>query len=321
MTAPSPAAATRIVYYAFPNAKIQGGQKMILRHVETLRDLGFNAIYWTTKATTLPTWLSHDVPVEYSTPIRRGDVVVLPEDAVNSIATVAGLDHPVVIFCQNQFILAAFALDALDRFPASRSPTIMAVGQGQAATLGRLYPRARVEVVPCFADERLFRPAAEKSSAIAYMPKKRGLEPKIIRGFLRKLHPRHADRPWLEIDGKPEAEVAATLAGAELYLSLSRFESVGMSTLEAMASGCVCAGFTGVGGQDYATPANGFWAPDDDCEAAADVVLTGGPPLRRLREAGEETARAWSYARFRDALEETWMRLAPGARLKDGPLD
>lgn len=319
---------SRIVYYAFPSGKIQGGQKMILRHVETLRGLGFDAVYWTTKATTPPDWLTYDVPIEYSTPIRAGDVLVLPEDAVNSIGKVAGLDHQRVIFCQNQFILAAFALDVLDRFPASRPPTFLAVGQGQAATLGRLYPRSQVEVVPCFADERLFRPAADRSPAIAYMPKKRAFEPKVIRGYLRKLHPRHADRPWLEIDGKPEAEVAAALGGAELFLSLSRFESVGMATLEAMASGCVCAGFTGLGGDEYATPANGFWVREDDCEAAADalaraadVLSAGGPPLRRLREAGQETARAWSYARFRDALEETWMRLAPQARLKAGPLD
>lgn len=319
---------TRIVYYAFPSGKIQGGQKMILRHVETLRALGFDAVYWTTKTTTPPTWLSYDVPIEYSTPIRKGDIVVLPEDAINSIARVAELDQQIVIFCQNQFILTAFALDALDRFRPDRPPTFLAVGQGQAATLGRLYPHAPLEVVPCFADDRLFRPAERKSPSIAYMPKKRAFEPRVIRGYLRKLYGRHADRPWVEIDGKPEAEVAAALGEAELYLSLSRFESVGMATLEAMASGCVCAGFTGVGGGEYASPANGFWAPDDDCEAAADALaraadlaLAGGPPLRRLKEAGYETARQWSYARFRDALEETWMRLAPDARLKDGPLD
>ncbi len=94
-----------------------------------------------------------------------------------------------------------------------------------------------------------------------------------------------------------------------------------MATLEAMASGCVCAGFTGVGGQEYATPENGFWAPEDDCEAAvdalaqaADLVKTGGPPLARLVEAARETARHWSYAVFRPALEDFWHRFAPEAR-------
>jgi glycosyltransferase involved in cell wall biosynthesis len=117
-------------------------------------------------------------------------------------------------------------------------------------------------------------------------------------------------------------------ADCELYLSLNRFESVGMTTLEAMASGCLCAGFTGVAGDEYATAQNGFWAPDDDClaaaealGAAADVLATGGPRLTQMPEASRETAAMWSYAAFRAALEATWMRLAPEARLRNGPLD
>ena len=69
-------------------------------------------------------------------------------------------------------------------------------------------------------------------------------------------------------------------------------ESVGLTTLEAMASGCVCAGFTGIGGRQYATPDNGFWVDDDDCMAAADalaqaisLVREGGAPLRIQRMA------------------------------------
>ena len=118
------------------------------------------------------------------------------------------------------------------------------------------------------------------------------------------------------------------MAASDHFLSLSRMESVGMTPLEAMACGCVCAGFTGVGGQDFATPENGFWVPEEDCVAAvdalaeaADLLRNGGPALERRLEAGRETARQWSYARFREALEETWMRLAPEARLRDGPLD
>jgi glycosyltransferase involved in cell wall biosynthesis len=101
-----------------------------------------------------------------------------------------------------------------------------------------------------------------------------------------------------------------------------------MTTLEAMAAGALCAGFTGIGGLEYATPENGFWVAEDDCEAAADalaeacaIATSGGPELARRLEAGYETARQWSYAAFLRQLEETWMRLAPDARLKSGPLD
>lgn len=157
--------------------------------------------------------------------------------------------------------------------------------------------------------------------AVAYSPRKRQSEAKIIQAFFKKVHARHAALPWSEITNLAEREVARALGSSSLFLSLSRFESVGMTPLEAMASGAICAGFTGIGGREFATDANGFWVPEDDCEAAADalaeaadLVATGGAPLRQMREAAFETAQQWSYARFVTALEDVWTRLAPEAR-------
>ena len=49
----------RIVYLGFPNGGISGGQKVSLRHVEALRGLGFDAVFWTNAASRLPAWLDH----------------------------------------------------------------------------------------------------------------------------------------------------------------------------------------------------------------------------------------------------------------------
>jgi glycosyltransferase involved in cell wall biosynthesis len=142
------------------------------------------------------------------------------------------------------------------------------------------------------------------------------------------LHPRQADLAWRELDGATEAEVAQTFGASSVHLALPRMEAVGLPSLEAMAAGCVCTGFLGVGGAEYATPDNGVWAPEDDCEAAADALAraddlarTGGPALARMLEAARETAVAWSYARFREALETFWTRHAPDVRVKTGALD
>lgn len=53
---------------------------------------------------------------------------------------------------------------------------------------------------------------------------------------------------------------------------------------------------------------------------ADDLVRSGGPRLDAMLEASRETAAQWSYARFRVALEEVWMRVAPQARVQTGPL-
>jgi hypothetical protein len=316
----------RIVYLAFPTGAVAGGQKMILRHVETLRDLGFEAVCWLGASAVLPAVFPHHAPVEVATPFRADDVLVVPSDAPNAIATLAGLPQRSLVFCQNHFSFANIGFEAADRHAAP--PTFIAVGPSVAAMLARTYPRSTVELIPCFADERVFRPGGERRQAVACVPHKRRQEATMIRNLVRKLHPAHAELPWTRLENAPEAEVARVFATSSLFLSLSRFEAVGMTPLEAMACGSLCAGFTGLGGRDFATKANGFWVGEDDCIAAADalaeaaeVALTGGPALAARLEAGFATARAWSYAAFRPVLEEVWMRQAPEARRREGPLD
>lgn len=309
----------RILYVHLVNPRIAGGQKMVVRHVEALNALGFEAACTADVGVDLPPWFEHDAPIVRAGGISPEDVVVVPEDGVNALkAVLASPARRIVVLCQNPYYLATTGLELiaahLDRFAA-----LLTVGPRHAALTARLFPQAVVEQVRCFADERVFQPG-EKRDAAAYAPRKRPLEAQAIRAFHRRLRP---DQPlgWMQIENAREAQVAEALGQAGVYLSLSRLESVGMTTLEAMASGCVCAGFTGVGGAEYATPENGFWAPEDDCVAAADALAaavdlwrTGGAPLQAMLEAGYETARAWSYAAFRQELEAVWMRLAPEAR-------
>jgi hypothetical protein len=320
---------TRIVYGIYSAGGLQGGHKMILRHVEALRDLGFDAVAYTGVNNKIPTWFAHRAPVIVGDVVRPDhDVFVLPDDAFKAMGLLAALPMRTVVMVQNHFNFAARSLQAMQAFPAERFPHLIAVGPTIAGLLGRLYPEAPVSLVRCFADERLFRPAERREPAIAVVPRKRPQEAAAIRHLFGKLHPAHADLAWRELDAVGEGEVAQGFATAGLALSLNQLEGVGMTTLEAMACGALCAGFTGIGGRDYATPDNGYWVDEDDDLAAADalaeaarVLKAGGPELKRRREAGFETARQWSYAAFRAELEACWMTIAPAARLQSGPLD
>lgn len=318
----------RILYLLLSGPRLTGGQKMTVRHVETLRELGFDAACVLGAGGAPPVGLRHRAPILAGVDTRPDDILVLPEDAPNAMRQFVGRPERVVVFAQALYGLAGLGLDAYDAYPPDARPPMMVVGPEMARVVRRMYPATQVELVPCFADERLFRPAATKRYAIACTPSKRPQEAAVVAAFLPRLHRALPPPPWIMIDGRSEAEVAAEFAASALFFSVNRAESVGITTLEAMASGCVCAGFLGVGGLQYGTADNGFWAPDDDCVAAADalaraaeLVRAGGAPLAAVVEAGRETSARWSYARFRAALEETWMRLAPDARRRDGPLD
>ena len=309
----------RILYLSFPTGQIAGGQKMIARHVETLRDLGFDAVWWRGKAVELR-WLPHSAPVEVQTPLGN-DFLVVPSDAPNAIKQVAKLGNPVAVFVQGHITFASTG--GLEAAQALRDPIFLTVGATTAAAVRRAFPASRIEVLPGFADERVFKVPENKAHAIAHAPWKRPLEAAAIRNFLKTYHPSHARTPWGTIQNASEAQVAEGMGRCSIFLSLSRLEGLGLTPLEAMASGCLVAGFTGLGGHDFASPDNGFWVADEDCVGAADALaeaadvwLTGGPELARRLEASRATADAWSYARFRTRLEEVWMQLAPEARLR-----
>jgi hypothetical protein len=312
----------RIIYPLPTQGAVQGGHKVILRHVESLRRLGFDAYCYQGAAHKRPTWLDYSVPFDPPPPLRDDDYVVLSDDSAETLTNVAKVARErCVVLSQNPYYFALRGFGPLDLFPAGRLPAFIAVSDGLKRMIERAYPGADVHIVPCFADERIFMPRAEKTFSVAYSPKKRTLETEIIKQMFRKLHPRHADLGWIALDKMREPEVANAMGGASLFLSLSRLESVGMTTLEAMACRCLCAGFTGVGGGEYATPQNGFWVADDDCVAAADALAHAADLVRaRAAEvderlaAGAMTAEAWSHRRYEEVLEAVWMRLAPDAR-------
>ena len=311
----------RIVYVGFPNGGISGGQKMLLRHVEALQKMGFNALYWTNRSCRLPDWMKYEAAVEWGTPLLDDDILVLPEDAPQAIASVAGRPRRVAVFCQNHYYMAASSFDALGTIPRRSFLGFIASGRTIAASCARAFPEAPVRVIPCFADERLFRPAPARVDTIAFVPRKRPLEARAIRAFFQRLYPQHRELPWVAIDGMAEQQVAETLGRATLFLSLNRLEGVGMTLLEAMASGCVPAGFTGLGAREFTNPTNGFWVEEDDCEAAADalaraadLIRQGGAGCAAMESATRETASRWTYAAFHEALEAVWSELAPDAR-------
>jgi hypothetical protein len=310
----------RIVYVLLSNGGITGGQKMAIRHVETLNALGFEAVIHLGVGSKAPAWLEHRAPIEQGVPVRADDVIVVPDDSRDALDTAATFAASCVVLSQNLY--AAASSGGLARVAAApaRFTRWLCVSRGMQAQLRRLFPAAQVEVARAFADDRIFRPGA-KQPRVALVPRKRPNEAAVIRALFGRLHPRHADFRWTPVVAAPEADVAAALGSAEVFLSLSRLESVGLATLEAMASGCVVAGFTGIGGCAYATAENGFWADEDDCFAAADALAravdlakAGGAPRDAMREAALETARRWSHAVFRQELEAAWMRLAPQAR-------
>jgi glycosyltransferase involved in cell wall biosynthesis len=313
----------RIVYLMPASAMASGGVKVAFRHVEALAALGYDAVIRVLGGAPALTWFDHAAPVERATGrAAPEDILVFPEDAAEVMAACAGFPNRKVVFCQNPYSAAASGVGRLAAETRGRYRNFMACSPGVALWISRYLDHDVIGTVPAFADERMFRPAA-KEKVIAAIPRKRPAELRAIQHMFARLHEGAASWTWDLIEQRTEAETAAALGRASVALSLARLEGMSMSILEAMASNCLVAGFTGIGPREYTTAMNGLWVEEDDCEAAA-LALGRACVLAEedeaaahlIRHAARTTAAQWSHAHFVEALGLFWreaMAVEPGA--------
>jgi glycosyltransferase involved in cell wall biosynthesis len=301
----------RIVYLV-PNPGVPtGGNKVVFRHVEALAALGYEAVVRIPPGRAPPAWFAHTAAVEATAGAPRpDDILVFPDDAPVELGAAAHLPNAKVVFVQNPY-WATHGVPYLTPEQRAAYRVFMACSAGVAGWTARFLDHESITTVPAFADERLFRPAA-KTRTIACIPRKRTLEYRAIRYMFQRLRP-DCDWRWEVIDNRTEAETAAAMGQAAVYLSLARLEGMSMTVVEAMASGCLVAGFTGIGPREYTRDANGIWVEEDDCEGAAhalaravDLAEADGPEAAAMQAAALATAAGWTHAACVGALDAFW---------------
>ncbi|MGQ9368803.1 glycosyltransferase [Azospirillum sp. ST 5-10] len=305
------------IHYFVEQGRIAGGIKVAYRHVAILRRHGLDAVVVHARAER-PAWFAApDVPVHAFAGLSfaAGDVVVMAEDARHSFRTMAASPARKVMFCQNHFYLAGGLAGAADVrvFGIEAAYTS---GDVITAFLRRRLPGLPVATVHLAIDPALYRPAEEKAFQVAVVPRKRPVEYRHIRDRLIHEHPGLRGMPWVELADASEAEVARAMARSAVFLSLARLEGVGLTGLEAMASGCAVTGFLGDGGREYATGDNGWWARDDDCDGAVRQLaaclgaVRNGTAAPRVA-AGRATAARYAPEREEAELLAFWRGVRP----------
>jgi len=177
---------------------------------------------------------------------------------------------------------------------------------------------------------------------IAFMPRKNKALADQIRDAFDARRAAAGLRPaqWLAVENMSQDEVAAALASAHVFLATGFPEGCPLPPLEAMASGCLCAGFGGYGGHDYMRQAgdfpgafapwfplrdvswggNGLWCADADVPAAinalwqaCDWLDKGDARLPAALRAASDTAQAYALAGHKAALLAIWDDLSRGS--------
>ena len=314
----------RIVYLSWPANEISGGIKMAYRHVEVLRAAGWEAVIATPDGQA-PRWFQSSAPTLDLTAVTPStDILVFPENFHQLLHTFGSWPNRKVVFCQNQF-LAHRGLAGAGCYSSFGVTDILAEGRHVVDFCERRFPRLRIHSVPVYVDTDVFRCSERKRLQIAYAPRKRPLEAEVIRDLFRADQLEHRDIPWVPIADCTEGEVASILANSTHYLALCRFEAFPLSILEAFASGCIVAGFTGFGARNYTTSDNGFWAEEDNCldcatqlGKAVSTVIRGANAYHEMVNASISVTRRFSRSWFSDRVLQFWNQFLPNPKNSTG---
>jgi glycosyltransferase involved in cell wall biosynthesis len=317
----------RVLYISHDNPRPSGGVRTLYRHVEILRKAGFDASVVQHQQGFRMAWFQSDAPVLYAEgglALESADWVVIPEDHGAALEGFRNVGCSKAIFCQGHYHVFEF-------IPAGSSWTAYGVTQVLASS-GPIRDFVRTvfgiepAYVPLSLDLDLFRPAENPPELqLAFMPRKGAHHVRSIQGILHHRAPDLREIPWIAIDGRNEAEVAAILGRSAFFLSTGLREGFGLPPLEAMACGAMVVGFRAGGGSEYATQENGFWVADEDTFALADKLIevlrayrdaNSSPLWASLRSAGYATAARYTRAAEAQRVVAFWSEHAPLARVR-----
>jgi hypothetical protein len=307
----------RIVYLSWPATEVSGGIKACFQHVEMLREAGIEAVV-ATEGAAAPGWFESTAPLVALSAVKDGDVLVFPENSAALLAAFRDRPHPKLVFCQNPFQVFR-GLDGMASYADAGVTHVMCPSHTVMLYCRRRFPGLKLAYTPFYVDHSRFRPAAGKALQIATIPRKRPMEFGAIADLFRAAYPQFREVPWLYMQKAPEAQVADVMGRSAVFLSLARLEAHAMITLEALASGCIVAGFTGVaGGTDSATARNGFWAPEDDLMGCVDqlaravqLAMDRGPVYEEMVAEGLRTAREYRREEAARRLLRFWRAALP----------
>jgi glycosyltransferase involved in cell wall biosynthesis len=303
----------RIVFFCPSVTVINGGIKHIFRMAEALIAQGYDAVVFEQNGQR-PKWFISTAPI-VGQGIFSHDAdhfYVLPEDQPHILSDFAKFPQRKAIYSQNHFYGTLGIGDAASY--ADYGVTDILCSSRTIYEHCRLrHSTLRAHIVPCSVDPTQFTPAPTKRNSIAFMPRKRAIEAAYIRDMFRFTHPQYRSWEWNEISGVGEAEAARLLGEARVFLALSRLEGFGLAPLEAMAAGCVVAGFTGIGGREYATAANGFWVDEDDFPACIEALsqavsqsLTPNIAQQTRLTACRQTLAGYTPETFQNGVAKAW---------------
>lgn len=311
----------KIFYLMYDIDAPSGGEKHSYQHVDLLNSNGFQAYALHKLPRYRHTWFENetrviDMETFWNIYDRERDYIVVPEPFGRQILTYPG---KLVIFNKNLYTgFKAFGSSAVDThvYNDPRIAAVFSVSEHNLQHLRFAFPGARFYRMFAHIDCKLFayRPPAEKRKIIACVSK--AWDPTAIlfhtllarnRAGLNNIN----QFRWIFLRGQSERDMASILQDAAILVSLSTYEGLPRTVLEAMACGCLPVCY-GTGPLKEMLPVEARFEPDDLVAAATYIesvarefpAISSDWALQSAR--GRKIAEAFSLERQREHLLTAW---------------
>ena len=243
----------RIIYLCPDYTVPSGGIKRLYMHVKILVESGYNAHLLHFKRDFKPVWFDIAVPTLYLSEqpnFYPEDTIVIPESQPLIMRELRNL--PV-----KKVAIALSFIYLFEKMPLSENWSdygidwVMANNKSIADFIRWSMHIQHVYIIGSSIDKAMFYFEPEvKKLQVAYMAKKDTLSP-VLEKILKAKALRYQGIEFVRIENLPLLEYARVLRESGIFLTTSTSEGYPRPILEAMACGCVCIGFDGVGARDF----------------------------------------------------------------------
>jgi glycosyltransferase involved in cell wall biosynthesis len=246
----------RIIYGAPNSDKPAGGVKVIYRHSEIIKKLGFDSAVWHPGDDQFQcTWFDNCVSIVSTKHLSiENDFIILPEIwASIYVSKFKSMGFRVGIYVQNCYY-THINLDnnnenaILDAY--READLVLSISNDTSSYLRTIFkiPESKIIQQRYSINLDLFKPG-NKSKIITYMPRKMGQHSARVVAALNLV----LNNDWeiRALDGMSERDIANNLSESMIFLAFSEFEGLPVPPVEAALSGNIVIGYHGQGGREY----------------------------------------------------------------------
>jgi len=245
-----------MIYYYLPQiGAISGGIKQIYRHIEILNSTGYNAKIFYGMLDRNNLWFDNGCPKENNLlAILSDDYIALPEISLQCVNKFLTRTKNIIIFNQNCYYTFVSTQYNLDKFKPiiydfDIIKAFIVVSEDSRNYLNTCFPNNYIYRVFNGINDKLFYPQ-HKENIITFMPRKNNNH---INQIINIISRNEILKGWklIAVDNMTQSQVADIFNSSKIFLSTGCPEGCPLPPLEAIFSGNVVVGYTGVGGKEY----------------------------------------------------------------------